>query len=175
MQTESLTFRRATADDATSLSHFARRMFEDVFGPQNDAADMAAYMSVAFSPDVQRCELTAPSSVCFVGESAEGALGAYFLLHTGKQEPCVTGGNPVEIERFYVDFPWHGKGVAQGMMALAMDTARAMGGETLWLGVWERNIRAIAFYSKLGFIDVGTHAFLLGTDNQTDRIMARPL
>ncbi len=175
MHTELLTFRRATAADAPALTHFARRVFDEVFGPQNKPDDMAAYMAVAFSPDVQREEITEPSSVCVVGESASGAIGAYFLLHIGKHEPCVTGAQPVEIERFYVDFPWHGKGVAQGMMALAMDTARAMGGKTLWLGVWERNARAIAFYAKLGFIDVGEHTFVLGTDVQTDRVMSRAL
>ncbi len=175
MHTPALTFRRATADDADALSTFARRMFDDVFGPDNDAADMASYMDVAFSPDVQRREITGASRACWVGVDAHGTLGAYLLMRTGKDEPCVTGRNPVEIERFYVDFPWHGTGVAQTMMALAMDAARAMGGETLWLGVWERNPRAIKFYSKFGFTDVGEHEFVLGTDVQTDRIMARAL
>lgn len=175
MHPEPLAFRRATADDAAALSHFARRIFDEVFGPQNSADDMAAYMAVAFSPDAQRRELTQRSRTCFVGENAEGAIGAYLLLRVGTNQPCATGPDPVEIERFYVDFPWHGKGAAQGMMALAMDTARAMGGQTLWLGVWEHNPRAIAFYSKCGLIDIGEHEFVLGADVQTDRIMARAL
>lgn len=175
MASDTLTFRRAAADDAAALSTFARRMFDDVFGPDNDPGDMASYMDVAFSPDVQRRETTGASRACWIGEDAEGKIGAYLLMRTGKDEPCVTGPNPVEIERFYVDFPWHGTGVAQAMMTLAMDSARAMGGETLWLGVWERNPRAIKFYSKLGFTDVGEHEFVLGTDVQTDRIMSRAL
>jgi diamine N-acetyltransferase len=53
--------------------------------------------------------------------------------------------------------------------------ARKLRGRTLWLGVWEHNARAIAFYTKCGFIDVGEHAFFVGGDEQTDRVMSRSL
>jgi ribosomal protein S18 acetylase RimI-like enzyme len=81
----------------------------------------------------------------------------------------------VEIRRFYVDRPFHGRGIAQALMRAVEETARTLGGRTLWLGVWERNPRAIAFYSKCGFVDVGQHDFILGTEEQTDRVMARAL
>jgi ribosomal protein S18 acetylase RimI-like enzyme len=81
----------------------------------------------------------------------------------------------MEIVRFYVDRPWHGRGVAQTLMAAAASMARAAGARTLWLGVWERNERAIAFYRKSGFADVGTKIFVLGTDHQRDLVLARPL
>jgi ribosomal protein S18 acetylase RimI-like enzyme len=51
--------------------------------------------------------------------------------------------------------------------------AFARGGRTLWLGVWERNERAKAFYTKNGFIDVGSHVFMVGREAQTDRILVR--
>ncbi|MFN0097433.1 MAG: GNAT family N-acetyltransferase [Gemmatimonadaceae bacterium] len=60
-------------------------------------------------------------------------------------------------------------------MAQVVDAARHAGAEPLWLGVWERNPRAIAFYRKFGYADVGAHVFVVGTDPQTDRIMTRPL
>ena len=81
----------------------------------------------------------------------------------------------MEIQRFYVDHAWHGQGVARQLMAACVATARARGGATVWLGVWERNARAIRFYTKHGFTDVGTHDFLLGSDRQTDRVMSRPV
>jgi len=79
------------------------------------------------------------------------------------------------VVRFCVDRPWHGRGLAQTLMAATADTARAAGGSTLWLGVWERNGRAIAFYRKCGFEDVGTHSFVLGDDHQRDRVLVRRL
>jgi len=81
----------------------------------------------------------------------------------------------VEIERFYVDVPWHGRGLAHDMMDYIMTRARANGGATLWLSVWESNGRGIRFYEKRGFRDVGAHDFLLGTDLQSDRVMQRSL
>jgi ribosomal protein S18 acetylase RimI-like enzyme len=75
--------------------------------------------------------------------------------------------------RFYVDRAWHGRGVAHTLMAV-FAAARARGAQTLWLGVWEHNARAIAFYHRHGFEDVGSHEFVLGTDRQIDRLMARP-
>jgi ribosomal protein S18 acetylase RimI-like enzyme len=60
-------------------------------------------------------------------------------------------------------------------MTAAVDAAKAAGAHTLWLGVWERNQRAIAFYRKSGFADVGTQIFVLGTDHQHDLVLARPV
>ncbi len=60
-------------------------------------------------------------------------------------------------------------------MDAAIESARASGAQTLWLGVWERNLRALAFYAKYGFVRVGEHTFTLGTDAQTDWVLARPL
>ena len=75
--------------------------------------------------------------------------------------------------RFYVDKAHHGRGIAQTLMQEAVATARKLGATTVWLGVWERNLRAIAFYVKCGFQDVGSQPFLVGSDLQTDRVMAR--
>ena len=82
---------------------------------------------------------------------------------------------PVEIYRFYVDRSAHGTGVAAELMIAAIDAARDLGGAHVWLGVWERNARALAFYAKSGFRDIGVQIFQLGTDRQTDRVLIRPL
>ena len=74
-----------------------------------------------------------------------------------------------------MDRPWHGQGIAQRLMDSVSDIARRRGAETLWLAVWEFNPRAVAFYRKCGFVDVGSKAFILGTDRQTDRVMERAI
>src|SRR5436305_271799 len=78
---------------------------------------------------------------------------------------------PVELARFYVAHAWHGRGIAQALMDAVKNAAEVLGGKTLWLGVWERNARAIAFYEKCGFRTVGSHPFLVGSDLQTDLVM----
>lgn len=167
-----LRFRRATAGDAGALSTFARRVFDETFGPDNDPDDMAMYGDRAFTGAAQAAELADPARVCLVGEQ-DGEIAGYVLLHVGAEHPAVSGPRPVEIERFYVDGRWHGTGVAGALMDLVFDSARSLGCETIWLGVWERNPRAIRFYARRGFVDVGSHGFQLGTDLQTDRVMTR--
>ena len=81
----------------------------------------------------------------------------------------------MELLRIYVDSGWHGKGIAYAMMGEILSIARSEGAKTLWLGVWERNFRAQAFYSKHRFTKVGEHDFRLGTQLQIDWIMARPV
>jgi ribosomal protein S18 acetylase RimI-like enzyme len=79
------------------------------------------------------------------------------------------------LKRFYIDRAWQGTGLAQLLMRATFDAAIASGARTVWLGVWEHNPRAIAFYRKFDFVEVGSHAFMLGRDRQTDLIMMRDL
>ena len=60
-------------------------------------------------------------------------------------------------------------------MQAARTAAQELGGQHIWLGVWERNARALAFYRKKGFVEVGSHVFMVGSDPQTDLVLVSPL
>ena len=171
---QTVKFRRGNERDAESVSAFARRLFEETFGAQNDARDMGMYTAKAFTPTMQRGELEDPTRVCVIGER-DGTISSYALLRIGSLHSAVQAKAPVEIERFYVDSALHGQGVAGAMMDETVRIAGATGADTLWLGVWSQNARAIRFYEKRGFIIVGSQTFLLGTDVQIDHVMARSL
>ena len=166
--------RRATLADAPALAALAARTFRDTFGADNTPEDMALHLAASYGPERQANEIMNPALLTLVADHA-GVLVAYAQLRRGEPPACVTGPAPIEIQRFYVAADWHGRGLAQLLMAQALDVARAAGHATIWLGVWERNPRAIAFYGKLGYRDVGEQTFLLGTGRQTDRILTRPL
>lgn len=174
-----VTIRRAILADATALSALGATTFNETFESENTSEDMAAYLSEAFTPARQRAEIADPASIVLVAEqltgSGGGALVGYAHVVEGPVPDAVNGPAPMELKRLYVARAWHGQGVAQGLMDAAIDAARARGARTLWLGVWERNPRAIAFYGKYGFTRVGEHTFVLGTDAQTDWLLARPL
>ncbi len=170
----SFRIRRGTVADAAALAAFAARTFAETFGPDNDPADLAAHLAESYGVPQQSKELADPTQVFLVAEH-DGAIAGFAQLRTKPPPPCVTGEAPVEIARFYVDRPHHGTGLAQQLMAATRATAVDMGGRTLWLGVWERNPRAIAYYAKSGLRDVGSADFFVGPDRQTDRIMAGPL
>lgn len=169
-----MTIRRATAADAPGLAALARQTFFDTFASINDAADMAIHLDRAYGVPQQTAELTSPHIITLLVEEG-GQTVAYAQLRAGHVPDCVRGERPVELWRFYVTRERHGRGVAQALMERATAEALATGARTLWLGVWERNPRARAFYGKCGFVDVGEHVFLFGTDPQTDRVMAKPL
>jgi ribosomal protein S18 acetylase RimI-like enzyme len=162
--------RIATPNDAATLTALARRTFIDTFAAHNTAADMETYMSAAFGETQQRAELENADIVTIFGDEG-GQTIAYVQL---RRTPGAPHGD-IEIARFYVDQEHHGRGVAQTMMDAVVAHARSRGGMRLWLGVWEHNLRAIAFYRKAGFVPCGSHPFLLGSDLQTDWIMSRAL
>lgn len=165
--------RRGAPADAAALAELAARTFRETFAADNRPEDMALHLSQAYGPRQQGRELADPDIVTLVGDAA-GELVAYAQLRRGPAPAGVAGEAPVELWRFYVAREWHGKGLARALMREVDAAAARLGARTLWLGVWERNPRAIAFYAKSGFVDVGSQVFMVGTDAQTDRIMARP-
>jgi GNAT superfamily N-acetyltransferase len=170
MTAPAIQIRHGSAADAAALSAFAARTFAETFGHDNNAEDLHAHLATAYGIEQQARELSDPAWSTLLAHD-DGRLIAYAQLRRGATPPCVVHADPVELHRFYVDRPWHGRAVAAALMASARDAARTLGARHLWLGVWERNPRAIAFYRKSGFVDVGCHHFLLGADRQTDRVL----
>ena len=170
----SITIRPGVAADATDLAELAARTFRETFAADNRAEDMALHLAHAYGTSQQQRELVDPDITTLLVE-VDGQLAGYAQLRSGGAPECVTGESPVELWRFYIAQPWHGRGVAQALMRRVEAEAYRRGGRTFWLGVWERNARAKAFYQKNGFTDVGSQVFMVGTDAQTDRILVRRL
>lgn len=163
--------RRAVPADAPALADLARTTFSDTFAATNDPADMALHLERAYGVAQQTAELLDTGITTLLVEQDRNAI-AYAQIRDHHVPECVTGVTPLELWRFYVDRRWHGQGVAPALMERVKSEARLRGARTLWLGVWEHNARARAFYAKCGFSDVGEHIFLFGTDPQTDRVMS---
>ena len=174
----SIEIRAAGAGDAAALAALAARLFAETFAADNRPEDMAAYLTSAFGVRQQAAELADPANRVWLAEAAGGSAVGYAQLRLGSAPESgigVGGRRPAELARLYVDGRWHGAGIARALMDACVDAARAAGADALWLGVWERNGRAIAFYEKCGFAQVGTQTFQLGSDTQTDHVMAKAL
>jgi len=171
-----LPIRAATPADAEPLAELAERTFRDAFAAHNSAEDIEAYVRVAFSVDRLKAELAEDANTFLLAftDDATHPVG-YAKLRDGVVDPSVTGPNPVELHRLYVDQKAIGSGVGAALMRACLETARSAGRRTLWLGVWQHNERALAFYRKWGFETVGDHVFHLGSDDQSDFIMVRPV
>lgn len=166
--------RLAQPQDARQLAEFSDRSFRETFESYNTPEDMALYAAETFGEDKQLREILDPSLRVGVAYQGDELIGFYYL-RLGKPDPAIEGPRPVELMRLYVDSRWHGKKLAHELLKQAMDWSREQGFATFWLGVWERNWRAQAFYKKWGFSEVGSHVFQLGTDPQRDLVYSLSL
>jgi diamine N-acetyltransferase len=169
-----LVIRRAASADAPALATFAARAFEDTFAKDNTREDMQSYLAKAFGEPQQLREIEDPGGITLLAEDADRLIGFAQI----RREPVPGSASDavaVELRRFYIARAFHGQGLAQVLMHAAEHAASTLGARTLWLGVWERNLRAIAFYTKCGFVDVGSQEFVLGSDRQTDRVMTKAI
>lgn len=166
--------RHASAADAATLAALAERTFRDTFTEVNTPENMAAHAAASYGIDKQRAEIESDRIRTLLVE-LDGVVAGYAQLRNGHHPDCVSAENAIELWRFYIDRSGIGRGLAQHLMQAVVAEAAEWNGRALWLGVWEHNPRAIAFYRKCGFVEVGAHVFRLGDDAQTDLIMQREL
>ncbi|HMG37067.1 MAG TPA: GNAT family N-acetyltransferase [Blastocatellia bacterium] len=169
-----VSIRRAEADDAELLARIGAETFTQTFAAVNTPEDMREYLASAFSTEIQAAELR-NSAATFLIASIDGEAAGYAKLDETVAPDDVAGERPVELVRFYVEARWHGRGVSHSLMKEVVSAAIRAGYDVIWLGVWEMNPRAIAFYKKWGFEVVGKKSFKLGADVQTDLVMTRAL
>ncbi len=169
-----LILRRGKAEDAGLLAELGARTFSETFAADNTPEDMAAYLASSFSPAQQAAELADPHCLFQIAD-ANGVAVGYALLRSGNVLGSVTGDKPIELVRLYVSRESLGSGAGAALMQACISESSHQGYRTLWLGVWEHNHRARAFYRKWNFHEVGTHVFQLGDDPQTDILMQRSI
>jgi diamine N-acetyltransferase len=169
-----LVVRRAGLDDAPALAAVARRAFREAYAAVTRPADLERHLAASFGDGCQAAELADPEVAAWLALAGGAPIG-YAMLRRGPAPPCVPGPRPMQLWRCYVLEAWHGWGVAGRLMHAAVAEATRRGAGTLWLSVWERNARALAFYRKSGFEEVGDAIFKVGDDRQRDRVMARQL
>jgi diamine N-acetyltransferase len=166
--------RKAHRRDAKQLSELAERTFRETFAATNTAENMALHCRTSYSESIQAEEICNPDMTTLLCEQ-EGRLVGFAQLRWGAAPGCVVADAPGEIQRLYVVSDCHGKGVARGLMDASLAEMTGRRSDVVWLGVWEQNPRAIAFYRKFGFVEVGAHVFSMGNDPQRDIVMARPV
>ena len=165
--------RALAAADAASLSAFAERLFRETYIGGYDPADIDDYVAKSFSPARQARELSEPGGRVLVIEDSRNGLLGYAHLRQTPAPAALAGRLAVEISRFYVDRPWHGRGIARVLMSACVAEARSRGADALWLQVYQNNERAVAFYEKSGFKKSGTATFQMGRRVDDDWVMVR--
>lgn len=171
---ESISIQKVTLNDLEKLQKIGQQTFFETFSTGNSDNNMTAYLEESFAIEKLTQELQNVNSFFYFALSNEGIVG-YLKLNIGNSQTEKQNDNTLEIERIYVSKEFHGKQVGQSLYDKALIEANNHGVDYIWLGVWERNARAIRFYEKNGFFEFGQHIFKLGEDDQIDILMKKSL
>ena len=169
-----LTFRKCTQKDLTLLSDLSKRTFLSAFKHLNTAENMQAYLDKAYCPEQLLRELNNPYSAFYTAFDDETPVG-YIKVNEAQAQTDIHDEASLELERIYLLKDFLGLGLGKELLEKAISIGNNKKKRYVWLGVWEKNEKAIAFYQKNGFVVVGEHPFVMGNDRQNDFIMRREL
>jgi hypothetical protein len=162
--------KRISSNDVVALQNISSQTFIETFATVNTPENMTSYLTEEFSLEKLSSELINPNIEYYFARIGEEVIG-YLKLNIGRAQKELQNENSLEIERIYVSKEYLGKQVGQLLLGKAIAIANDKKLDFVWLGVWEKNQRAIRFYEKNGFVVFDEHLFILGDDKQTDLLM----
>ncbi|MBA5746638.1 diamine N-acetyltransferase [Aerococcus sp. 150760007-1] len=160
--------------DVDELRAVSIETYTDTFGEFNSDENMRVYLEDAYNRDKLLAELAEPNSQFFFLKENNETVG-YLKLNLGDAQTEYIGDNLLEVERIYVRTAFLRNGYGTKLIQTAEETARELGVNGMWLGVWEHNQRALNFYSKMGFRHISQHSFFMADDEQIDLIYYKDL
>ena len=162
--------RKVVLNDIEQLQKIGRETFQETFSESNSEDNMKSYLDERFSKVKLTAELADVNSEFYFASLDNEVIG-YLKINFGASQTELKDNKALEIERIYVSKAFLGKSVGQLLYDKAIQIAKQINAEYVWLGVWEENPRAISFYKKNGFVEFDKHIFKLGDDEQTDIMM----
>jgi ribosomal protein S18 acetylase RimI-like enzyme len=165
---------KVALDDVNQLQSICRQTFYETYADGNTKENMQKYLDEVFTLDNLIAELTNPDTEIYYAIHDLKVIG-YIKINRGEAQTDLKGQNSLEIERIYVLKEFQGNRVGQILFDQAREIAISKKADYLWLGVWEKNPKAMHFYKRNGLIEFDKHIFKLGDDMQTDIMMKLPL
>ncbi|NIK72105.1 MULTISPECIES: N-acetyltransferase [unclassified Paenibacillus] len=169
-----VTIHKCDREDLPLLQQISIETFYDTFKDQNSPDQMKAYLERAFNAEKLEEEWSNPSSEFYFIVCDEEAAG-YLKVNVDDAQTEKMGEEALEIERIYIRSGFQRQGLGKHLFDKALEIAIGHHKKKIWLGVWERNESAIAFYRKAGFVQTGAHSFYMGDEEQIDFIMSKTL
>lgn len=169
-----INFQKCGEEHLDTLVEVSKATFITAFKDQNNPDDFDAYIAHAFSRPRLYTELN-NAETAFYFVYGNGELVGYFKLNTNNAQTDIKLPESMELERIYVLRNFQGRGLGEIIVEKAKKMAKDLGKAFLWLGVWEKNQRAIKFYERQQFYQFGTHPYYIGNDKQTDWLMRSDL
>lgn len=170
----SIHIKKCTLEDLPNLQEISAKTFQETFQHQNSPENMAAYLNRAFNRTQLEKELVNSSSQFFF-ISVKNDIAGYLKINTDGAQSEAMGEDFLEVERIYIKSEFQKQGLGKHLFKKALEIAQVSNKKKIWLGVWEKNENAIAFYKKAGFVETGSHSFFMGEEEQIDLIMTKTI
>lgn len=167
---QNIKIEKVLPEEIEQLSEFSWETFSETFSEFNSAENMQKFREDNFSLNQITTEFHNKDSKFYFAKENDTVIG-YLKLNFGAAQTELQETTGMEIERIYVLKKYHGKAIGKILYEKALTTAQDLKLDYLWLGVWEKNERAISFYKKNGFVEFAKHSFMVGNDDQTDIMM----
>jgi ribosomal protein S18 acetylase RimI-like enzyme len=168
-----ITIQKAKPTDKDVLLTLSKQTFIDTYYHLNKPENIDDYIASHFNLHQIEIDLADHNNLFYIAWLDEKAVG-YFKLRWKTPEELAEH-KVIEIERIYVDKRFQGKKTGKALMQKAIDTAKELDCNYVWLGVWNQNANALAFYKKQGFEIFGTHVFMMGSEAQEDYLMKKKI
>ncbi|WP_404427416.1 GNAT family N-acetyltransferase [Ureibacillus chungkukjangi] len=170
----SIEITKCNLEDLQTLQEVSIETFYEAFKEQNSPESMEAYLEKAFNLEKLELEISNISSQFFLIHFSNEVAG-YLKININEAQSEEMGDESLEVERIYLKTKFQKHGLGKVLLNKAIEIATDLDKKKVWLGVWEENENAIAFYKKMGFVQTGTHSFYMGDEEQLDFIMTKTL
>ncbi|GKV68383.1 spermidine/spermine N(1)-acetyltransferase [Sporosarcina sp. NCCP-2716] len=164
--------KKCTHKDILELQEISTETFNETFKDLNTAENMYAYLERAFNIPQLKIELdNSFSGFYFV--YFNNKIAGYLKVNINDAQSEKMGDESFEVERIYIKNKFQKHGLGKYLLNKAFEIAKEGDKKKIWLGVWEKNENAIAFYKKMGFVQTGSHSFYMGDEEQIDFILTK--
>ncbi len=166
--------RVAGRGDAVVLHLLAAATFPLACPPDTPAEDVAAFIAEELTVERFKARLESDRRDILIVE-VDGTPAGYAMLADHQETSpdvvaMLSGLRTIELSKFYLLAGRHGSGLADLLMASALDAARARGAKSVWLGLDAKNSRANSFWDRYGFERKGLKKFRVGSRLEDDVI-----
>ncbi|WP_026894225.1 GNAT family N-acetyltransferase [Clostridiisalibacter paucivorans] len=169
-----INIKKCNVEDLPKLLEISYETFNETFKKQNSPENIKAYLERAFNLKQLEKELSNISSQFFF-VYLNNEVAGYLKININDAQSEEMSDESLEIERIYIKRKFQKHGLGMYLLNKAIEIAMEFNKKKIWLGVWEKNENAIAFYEKMGFVQTGSHSFYMGNEEQVDFIMTKIL
>ena len=169
-----INIRRCSIADLEKLQSIGYETYDETFRAMNSQETIDKYLQESLNKEKLFSELS--NKDCkFYFLYLENELAGYLKVNDALAQTDISDTNSIELERIYIKKEHKGKGLGKKLMNFVVQLAQEMKKNYVWLGVWEKNVDAISFYTKMEFYEAGRHLFRMGDELQNDLILKKTI